>query len=219
MKNNERYLNCRYLDAGMDGMLCSRSLCTTCKEFNGEKCDYYTSKVNDKEKKIDKSWRSKMVEKGMYKDNILTSQIQEMAKVISGSTALDTTKYYNALIKAKKCYEIAVPKDYIVISKTEKEKLLHEIYEQGRFDAIADLEKEGKVVMSREEYETWFKKDGYFLGYRDGENSAVNYYETLALPSKEMETAEKIYKEYLCNIFSLEAKEEFAKQFNVDIKE
>lgn len=33
------------------------------------------------------------------------------------------------------------------------------------------------------------------------------------------ETAEKIYKEYLCNILSLEAKEEFAKQFGVEIKE
>jgi hypothetical protein len=50
---------------------------------------------------------------------------------------------------------------------------------------------EDSVVLSREEYETWFKKDGYYLGYRDGENSAVNYYENLALPSTKMETAEK----------------------------
>lgn len=41
---NKRYLNCKYLDAGMDGMLCSRSLCTTCKEFNGEKCSNFISK-------------------------------------------------------------------------------------------------------------------------------------------------------------------------------
>lgn len=32
------------------------------------------------------------------------------------------------------------------------------------------------------------------------------------------ETAEKIYKEYLCNILSLEAEEEFATLFGVEIK-
>lgn len=47
---DKRYLNCKYLDAGMDGMLCSMSLCTTCKEFNGEKCSYYTPKNKMKDK-------------------------------------------------------------------------------------------------------------------------------------------------------------------------
>ena len=32
----------------------------------------------------------------------------------------------------------------------DRRKLLHEMYEQGRFDAIADLEKEGKVVVSKD---------------------------------------------------------------------
>lgn len=41
---NKRYLNCKYLDAGMDGMLCSKKLCTTCKEFNGEKGSNFISK-------------------------------------------------------------------------------------------------------------------------------------------------------------------------------
>ena len=52
-KENKRYLNCKYLDAGMDGMLCSKSLCTTCKEFKGEKCKDYTpeNKIKDKETK------------------------------------------------------------------------------------------------------------------------------------------------------------------------
>ena len=36
-KENKRYLNCKYLDAGLDGMLCSKNLCTKCKELNGEK--------------------------------------------------------------------------------------------------------------------------------------------------------------------------------------
>ena len=42
--DKERYLDCKYLDAGMDGMLCSKSLCTTCKEFNGDKCSDYVPK-------------------------------------------------------------------------------------------------------------------------------------------------------------------------------
>lgn len=53
--SKERYLNCKYLDAGMDGMLCSKDLCKTCLEFNGEKCSYYTPKneSKDKEKQIE----------------------------------------------------------------------------------------------------------------------------------------------------------------------
>lgn len=44
MTKNKRYLDCKYLDAGMDGMLCSKGWCTTCKEFHGEVCCYYTPK-------------------------------------------------------------------------------------------------------------------------------------------------------------------------------
>ena len=52
-KVKKRYLDCKYLDAGMDGMLCSKSLCTTCKEFNGEKCKDYISKNQSKEKRCE----------------------------------------------------------------------------------------------------------------------------------------------------------------------
>lgn len=50
MKDRKRYLNCKYLDAGMDGMLCSQELCKTCTEFLGGKCPYYTpiNKTKDK---------------------------------------------------------------------------------------------------------------------------------------------------------------------------
>lgn len=41
----------------------------------------------------------------------------------------------------------------VVISKEEKQKLLKEMYEQGRFDALADLEKDGEVVISKSEYD------------------------------------------------------------------
>ena len=46
-------------------------------------------------------------------------------------------------------------------------------------------------------------QDNYNIGYERGSK----------------ETAEKIYKEYLCDIFSLEAKKEFAKQFGIKVKE
>lgn len=43
----------------------------------------------------------------------------------------------------------------VVLTKVEKQKLLKEMYEQGRFNAIADLDKEGKVVLTREEKEEY----------------------------------------------------------------
>lgn len=52
-----------------------------------------------------------------------------------------------------------VDKDSVVLTKTEKEKLLHEMYEQGRFDALADLDKNGKVVLSHDEFCSMIKTD------------------------------------------------------------
>lgn len=124
MKENKRYLNCRYLDAGMDGMLCSRSLCTTCKEFNGEKCDYYTSKVKDKEKYLDNSWRAKMVENGIYKDSETTSEemIEEMAKLDIEESAGFYSAFINdmrisknkPLSTSKTIMSFNCPKNYIL---------------------------------------------------------------------------------------------------------
>lgn len=45
-----------------------------------------------------------------------------------------------------------IPEDSVVLSREEKQKLLKGMYEQGKFDALADLEKDGKVVLSKEEY-------------------------------------------------------------------
>lgn len=47
---DKRYLNCKYLDAGMDGMLCSQELCKTCTEFLGGTCLYFTPKDKAKKK-------------------------------------------------------------------------------------------------------------------------------------------------------------------------
>ena len=42
--NKKRYLNCKYLDVGMDGMLCGRTPFRTCLEFHGDLCPYYQAK-------------------------------------------------------------------------------------------------------------------------------------------------------------------------------
>ena len=47
MNKKERYLNCKYLDAGMDGMLCERAPFRTCLEFNGDSCPYYQAKKSN----------------------------------------------------------------------------------------------------------------------------------------------------------------------------
>ena len=58
-------------------------------------------------------------------------QIEEMAIEISGSTRLDTMAYYKALTKAKKCYEIAVPKDSVVLSKEELNTIQSNFFDSG----------------------------------------------------------------------------------------
>ena len=105
----------------------------------------------------------------------------------------------------------------VVISKEEKQKLLKEMYEQGKFDAIADLEKEGKVVIGKEELESMV-------------NAKMKCISDMAIIARK-ETAEKILKEirgyYPCSkencekyeSFIIELCEDLAKEFGVDLGE
>jgi hypothetical protein len=111
-------------------------------------------------------------------------------------------------------------KDSAVLTKTEKEKLLKEMYEQGKFDAIADLEKEGKFILT---IATWVetKQFQYNLGFRTGKQIGCK------------ETAEKIFSQIIWYAIkrigqtsndsyyqiSFERLNELAKQFGVEIKE
>lgn len=52
----------------------------------------------------------------------------------------EATALYNANYRK-------VPEGAVVLTQDEKKKLLHEMYEQGKFDAIAELQMDGKVVM------------------------------------------------------------------------
>ena len=105
--SKERYLNCKYLDAGMDGMLCSMNLCTTCKEFKGEKCSYYMPKNKSKDKK-------KQNNVNEYFSNILIKnckriveqadkEIEEMAKIIALEMC-PTQKEYSKFNNEATCY-------------------------------------------------------------------------------------------------------------------
>ena len=46
---------------------------------------------------------------------------------------------------------IKIHEGAVVLMKDEKQKLLHEMYEQGKFDALADLQKAGKIILTKEE--------------------------------------------------------------------
>ena len=115
----------------------------------------------------------------------------------------------------------------VVLTKVEKQKLLKEMYEQGRFDAIADLDKEGKVVLPREEYER-LKLELAIEKKRADESYTQKEVEEI-IASKERikskETAEKIiiFLDDHCDCDSAylveQTKNYATKQFGVEIKE
>lgn len=99
----------------------------------------------------------------------------------------------------------------IVISKKDKQKLLHEMYEQGRFDALADLDKSGKVVISKKELnKKYVSVEMYELAkaFHDEkcaefEKLCYNYYK---LRSKINDNNEKIASD-IANLIAKERKE------------
>ena len=188
-------------------------------------------------------------------------QIEEMAKNSDGCEFLDRPcekcwcREYNecsAYTYAKHFYEQGYRKindNEIVMSKEEKQKLLKEMYEQGKFDAIADLEKEGKVVIGKEEFER-LKSQRYIITPKQVKSGKVvnlpfipiQEYEIKPIPSEEeirKETAEKIFvklinelitkKERVKKFYSnkesvgvdiaIRKAKDLAKQFGVDLGE
>lgn len=67
-------------------------------------------------------------------------QIEDIAmELYNNQDKIDVTNPYEV---AELIYNInyrKVPKDALVLTKQEKQKLLHDMYEQGKFDAIALL--------------------------------------------------------------------------------
>lgn len=124
--------------------------------------------------------------------------IEEMAKDIACAgkcTSFNNGKIDLSLFKtseeiAETLYHLRyckIPEGSVVLTEEGKQKLLHEMYEQGKFDALADLENDGKVILTKDEYESLKKGvhtvsyqamitesdqqhwlDGYKVGYKDG---------------------------------------------------
>ena len=69
---------------------------------------------------------------------------------------------------------------------------------------------EDSIILSKEEYNDTINEK-----QNEAWDKGIEYGKEIA----NKETAEKIYKEYLCDILSSDAKEEFAKQFKLEIKE
>lgn len=92
----------------------------------------------------------------------------------------DTKEYdCQSLLVAKKLlekYQPKLPEGALVISREEKQKLLKGMYEQGKFGVLADLEKDGKVVLSREEYSDYLilQKNHEFIREKAKELQADN---------------------------------------------
>ena len=94
---------------------------------------------------------------------------------------------------------ITYEEEKLPFSLHTRDYLARALIEQGYRKLLKD-----NVVLSKEEYGSKLQ-DAYNNGVEFGKKCGSK------------ETAEKIYKEYLCNILSLEAKEEFTKQFGVKI--
>ena len=187
MKKNERYLNCKYLDAGMDGMLCSRSLCTTCKEFNGKKCDCYTPK---NKKKITKT--TNWLTKGMT---------QEEIKKIKEETLREYAEEIAQIKRKEKINEMASDMDY---GCTKHDLWPDDAKEIAKALIILGYQKvkEDEVVISKAEYKR-LQTDMRRLAYQNCnlriENK--NLEESLDIEKlKGKETATKFYDKFNENI-------------------
>ena len=125
-----------------------------------------------------------------------------------------------------------IPEDSIVLSKSEKQKLLKEMYEQGRFDVIADLDKEGKVVLTREEKEEYESLIKLLIYDKPMKNRVYEVIKDIKQQTCK-KTAEKIFTELLkekqlidlgygdgtYEYIDVDDLEDLAKQYGVEIKE
>ena len=192
--------------------------------------------MKDKEKQIFDKYGNYHFPSEIEQDglNTATSQIEEMVNIIQHTEFVDISWYEAEKIAEElyKHYQPKLPEDSVVLSKDEKQKLLHGMYEQGKFDALADLEKDGKVVLLREEYNLLINIKKFFQT-ADSEISAGNLLVYLKEFKEEAhkETAEKILnkgkelvKKWLSRNdekvgFMFDFKEFIKEQFGVEIKE
>lgn len=243
MKENKRYLKCKYLDAGMDGMLCSKNLCTTCKEFNGEKCSNFISKnryieANKKMLEVD------TIEKAELIANLLDGNQKRMEVQIPKFNP-DVWKKDTKL--EKQIEEMSVDKEMIEEMKQDLIKIRTNLrgcylpqcfgaYENAMAQDLIDLNyrkiPDGSVVLTEMQYNALLSKQSTVISIDEQLKKEFEY---------ELKQArKKTAKEILNKIMSVETEEEkwlknepfvryvkkmldkieeLAKQFGVEIKE
>ena len=111
---------------------------------------------------------NKRLEEATYAFDLGYHKINEYEIIVSKNGYETLLGAYESLAHKydKIADELRLCKDANETIKQDKQKLLKEMYEQGKFDAIADLEKEGKVVISKEEYgKIW--RNGWNEGYSE----------------------------------------------------
>lgn len=146
--------------------------------------------------------------------------IEEMAKDLKKclpndwywQKSVDSDTYFVAKHFYNEGYR-KIPEGSVVLSKEEKQKLLKEMYEQGKFDALADLEKDGKVVLSKEEYEHLKAKSTRIPIDQDGNFIEYAVYDTDKVLSKTE------YKDYIYNKARKEAVKEALQELYEQIDE
>jgi hypothetical protein len=118
--------------------------------------------------------------------------------------------------KLAKQFGVEITGENIVIIKEEKQKLLKEMYEQGKFDAIADLEKDYKVVISKGTLERLFTEEEVtkLKEYARKETAREIFN---AIKSKNQYEYFSYGDDKYC--VSSDSIEELAKQFGVDLGE
>jgi len=200
-------------------------------------------------KYIDRSWKAKMVEKGIYKDSETTSeekQIEEMAKLID-DRIIDARGYLGSMNKgtgywiAQKLIEHYQPKlseDCVVISREEYESLKNEpasifkdYQEMAKFydeeaqkneELIAEnIELNEEIDIFNHLCNKWVKINNKHI-IETQRLEAENEKLKNQLENKVKETAEKIIKWFKENSICIPKDEyinEFVKQFGIEIKE
>ena len=131
-------------------------------------------------------------------------QIEEINNFIETACDYKNRKQCRRFTTCNKCRATVIyeqgyrklSKDSVVLSKSEKQKLLKEMYEQGKFDALADLEKDGKVVLTREELEEKYEPSETFMPVaRELEDLKQSLKDKIVLTREEFEKKEKQIKD------------------------
>lgn len=130
---DKKYLTCKYLDSGMDGMLCLLSGGMPCKLLRDKKCADYTQKGKKKVMKDREIINEIKQDFKTHEENC--KQIEEMAKDIDWAKA----KIWNSENLKKDGYDwhsrgiathlvcmdyCKIPKDSVVLSKSEYNVLI-----------------------------------------------------------------------------------------------